>query len=114
MSQSSPSVQTGLRITRALGHARYRGQREQGERHRGQNQLRQGGAEGCKITIQQRVDGEEARHLRRRKVDEIETPQRRRRPAEDKIENINQQQASEERRQAHASRHQQAAGLIDP
>ena len=23
MSQSSPSVQTGLRITRALGHARY-------------------------------------------------------------------------------------------
>ena len=61
----------------------------------------------------QAVDQIEAGDLRRRVEEHIEPPERRRRPAEQIVEDIDQDQAGEEHRQRHAGGRDDAAGVID-
>ena len=95
-------------------HARDRRQREDRQRQRRQDQLAERGAEGLEIARDQRIDQIEAGHRRRRAVEHVEPPERRRRPAEPEIEDIDQHQPGEEHRQRHARRGRHPAEMIDP
>ena len=66
-----------------------------------------------RLARDQAVDEIKAGNLRRRVEEHIEPPERRRRPAEQIIEDIDQDQAGEEYRQRYAERRDEAAGVID-
>ena len=59
------------------------------------------------------VDQVEAGHLRRRAVEHVEPAERRRRPAEQVVEDVDQDQAGEEHRQRHPRRRHHPAGVVD-
>ena len=84
------------------------------ERQRRQDQLAERGAEGFEIAGDQAVDQIKAGDVRRRRGEGVEPSDRRRRPAELIIEDVDQQQAGEEHRQRHAGGRDNSAGMIDP
>ena len=69
--------------------------------------------EQLEIAGDQAVDQVEAGDLRRRAEEHVEPAERRRRPAEQVVEDIDQDQAGEEHRQRHARGRDHAAGMID-
>ena len=79
----------------------------------GRMQLLEARPEQLEIAGDQAVDQIEARHLRRRAEEHVEPPERRRRPAEQVIEDVDQDQPGEEHRQRHARRRDHAAGMVD-
>ncbi len=84
------------------------------ERHRGQDQLAERGAERLELAGDQAVDQIEAGDLRRRRIEHVKPAERRRRPAEQIVEYVDQQQPGEEHRQRDAGRGREAAEMIDP
>ena len=61
----------------------------------------------------QAVDQVEAGDGRRRRIEDVEPPERRRRPAELEVEHVDQQQAGEEHRQRHTRGCDDPAGVVD-
>ena len=82
-------------LPRAANHAgprdaRQRRQREDRQRHDRQHQLRQRRPEGAEIAGNKAVDRIEAGPVRRRGIRDVEPAERRRRPSEEMIEDIDQ------------------------
>ena len=65
------------------------------------------------VAGEQAVDQVEAGDVRRRAEEDVEPAERRRRPAEQVVEDVDQDQAGEEHRQRHAGGRDHAAGVID-
>ena len=83
------------------------------ERQRRQDELLEARHERCGIARNQAVDQVEAGDMRRFSKEHVEPAERRRRPAEQIVEHVNQDQAGEEHRQRHAGCRDDTAGLID-
>src|SRR6202022_2711419 len=97
----------------SAGHARDRRKRENSERQRRQDQLLESCKEQLAITRDQAVDEIKARHLRRRAEENIEPAERRRRPAQKIVEDVDQDQPGEENGQGYPGRRDEAEAVID-
>ena len=98
---------------RGAGHARDRREREDRERQRRQDELLEARHEHFAVAGDQAVDQVEAGDLRRRAEEDVEPPERRRRDAQQVIEDVDQDQPGEEHRQRHAGGRDHAAGMVD-
>ncbi len=83
------------------------------ERQRRQDELLQARHKQFGLPRDQTVDEIKAGDLRRRIEEHIEPTERRRRPAELIVEDVDQDQAGKEHRQRYAERRDDAAGVID-
>jgi hypothetical protein len=87
---------------RGASHAGDRCDRENRKRCRRQDELGKRGTKHFNIAVDETVDQIEAGDAVRRGIENIQATERRRRPAEQKVEHIDEQQPGEEHRERHA------------